>query len=561
MQIKKRHQLIAILSLAVAVLGAAIWVRKPAAADGGTLASAVDAGDEAEVAEILRRDSAAREVGRHGADSGILVRAITSERYRDNARRARIVAMLAEAGADIDGPAGQWTPLDHAVQERQAEVVEVLLAKGADRQGHIGPGGLFRLAVIVDRLPIAQMLFAAGAKPDFNENNPAIAAKNANAPMLAWLLKIGYPLQPEPGRSEELLEAIDSDCGACVALLLDAGVTFELNRAASGAGLNWFRYIGMGAGPKVLTALAAHGFRLNGVDEEGNSLLHPAAQGQHVETIKWLLEQGLKVDARNGRGETPLMLAAYALEPDIVRTLLEAKADIALHDKNLHTAKWHARWASGNDEKASAAMIALLEQHGAKEYVGQAMPRSRYDAELDRERMSDDVTEDIYERLPMLAPNTRFFRVALKGREVSRLYAVLPGTKVVSMQSSQAFPQLGIRLRTKEDALQFVDFLSNPRAPMQERPEFGALGLNCHPAYSKLERDAWGQFESLLRSPEIEQRGAGAQALFVIRRLLEPKDARRSAVPVEETVSPNGGYALRPLHAAVPLDCDPVHDL
>lgn len=108
-------------------------------------------------------------------------------------------------------------PLDHAVMAKQLEVVEVLLAKGADRQGHAGPGRLLQLAISNDGLPIAQMLFKAGTRPDFNDNMPATAAEKANAPMLAWLYQIGYPLPPERDRSAELMRASSSACGACVA--------------------------------------------------------------------------------------------------------------------------------------------------------------------------------------------------------------------------------------------------------------------------------------------------------------------------------------------------------
>jgi uncharacterized protein len=529
--------------------------------EGHTLTSAIEDGDVAAVAELLQREGAVRELGQRGADAGIVLRAITSERYRDNVRRARIVAMLIDAGADIDGSAQQWSPLDHAVQEGQTEVIAVLLAKGADRQGHTGPGGLLKLAILVNRLQIAQMLYEAGTRPNFSDHLPSLAAEKANPEMLAWLYKIGFPLPLERGSSEELREAVDSDCGACVAILLDAGVTFGPDGAAPNSGIPWFRYIALSAGPNAMTAFAEHGFPVDGLDEDGNTLLHHAAQGQRIDTVKWLLARGLKVDARNQLGETPLMLAAYRLELNAVRTLLEAKADVSLHDQDFHTAKWHASRADNNDEQARCAVVALMERHGANEYVGLTMPASRYDAELDKDRMSEDVTQEVYERLPMVVPGSRFFRVALKGHPVSRLYAVLPGSQVISLKSAQDFSQLRMHLRTKDDALHFVRFLTSYRPPSHESAEYIEPSAElCRPLTSTIDRDARTLIDGLFESPNVEQQGIGAQATFVIRRILVPQGAGMLAVPVEETVSPTGAYTIRTLQAPVGLECRPIYE-
>jgi len=295
-----------------------------------------------------------------------------------------------------------------------------------------------------------------------------------------------------------------------------------------------------------------------GVDHE-NTLLHYAARAGRVDSIKWLLKHGLNVDVRNNRGETPLMFAAGRYQLDSIRTLLEAKADISLSDKELLTAKRHAYPDDGYNAEARAATVALLEQHGAHEYIGETMPPSRFDMEMDKDFNTFDVTKDRYAKLPMLAPNVRFFNVTLKGRMSSRDYAVLPGAKVVGVQSIPDLVEAGLRLRTKDDALNFVRTLSEHRLPLQGVPDFIEVDM---PA----ERRCFitPPIDDLAGLPKVEQRGSGAQAVFVIRRIVAPRSVglfgtEIHAKVVEETLSAAGAYDIRTLRPGVEYHCEPFY--
>lgn len=522
--------------------------------------AAVDNGDAPAVASILRHGGVARVLRARGSEASILLRAISSTHYRDDEQRARIVTMLADAGAELNDSSGLWSPVAKAVVEAQPKVVAVLLAKGADSKG------LLHFAVRCNRLPIAQVAFASGAKPDYHDDAPVQAAENANAAMLAWLYKIGYPHGDEHGESPELLAAASSNCGACVALLLDAGVSFGLKEHPN-IRARWIEQIGQSAGPDALDVFVRHGLPLDGGGEKRNGLLHYAALGGRVDTIKWLLARGLNVDARNEFGETPLILAAKTAQLDAVRALLEAKADIGLSDKDLRTAKGHAYREDGYDPKARAAIIALLEQHGASEYIGEKMPPSRFDPELDKDLPSFDITREIYKDLPMLAPNARFFNVTLKGRMASSDYAVLPGTRVVGLKSVQDFVAAGLQLRTKEDALHFVRFLSNYRLPLKGAPDFTDLpDLNCVPRQSTNTPEVLASLSSLGGLPNVQQRGAGAQAIFAIRRIVAPRTAEMTegelrAKIVEETLSAAGGYSIRTIIPELNYRCEVMYRL
>jgi hypothetical protein len=80
----------------------------------------------------------------------------------------------------------------------------------------------------------------------------------------------------------------------------------------------------------TLQALAARGGALQ---PEGWTPLHYAASGDAPEVARWLLDQGVVVDARSPNGRTPLMQAARFAREEIVDLLLAAGADPRLVDQ------------------------------------------------------------------------------------------------------------------------------------------------------------------------------------------------------------------------------------
>lgn len=63
----------------------------------------------------------------------------------------------------------------------------------------------------------------------------------------------------------------------------------------------------------------------------GNTPLHSAACGGHVEVVKELITSGASVEVHNENGHTPLMEAASAGYVEVARLLLEAGAGINTH--------------------------------------------------------------------------------------------------------------------------------------------------------------------------------------------------------------------------------------
>lgn len=88
-----------------------------------------------------------------------------------------------------------------------------------------------------------------------------------------------------------------------------------------------------------------------------NTPVFYAAQGGHIDMLKWLLAQGGKVDGLNGKNSTPLMAAAEQGRLEAVKILLLAGADPARKNNDGMTARGYA----ANREKKN--VVAWLDRN------------------------------------------------------------------------------------------------------------------------------------------------------------------------------------------------------
>jgi len=79
----------------------------------------------------------------------------------------------------------------------------------------------------------------------------------------------------------------------------------------------------------TLQKLAARGFDLNTLDPQGQHPLYLALRDETDRAAQFLLSQAsVKVEHRNAKGESPLMIAALKGKLEMVRRLIERKAEV-----------------------------------------------------------------------------------------------------------------------------------------------------------------------------------------------------------------------------------------
>ena len=83
-------------------------------------------------------------------------------------------------------------------------------------------------------------------------------------------------------------------------------------------------------------------------NNNGETLLHYAAQGDNDVIIEKLLSLGLDIDSRSSNGATPMMIAAREGRLDAFSVLIERRSDPTLKNKNGETLL-HFAARGGND--------------------------------------------------------------------------------------------------------------------------------------------------------------------------------------------------------------------
>ena len=110
----------------------------------------------------------------------------------------------------------------------------------------------------------------------------------------------------------------------------------------------------------TVVKLALRGFDLNTVDEHGNHALLLAIREGSLKVATFLLDQPLvQVEARNPRGESPLMMAAIKGHLPLAKRLIERKAEV-------NKPGWAPlHYAAANAEPVGLELTRLLLEHHA----------------------------------------------------------------------------------------------------------------------------------------------------------------------------------------------------
>ncbi|CAG8126012.1 unnamed protein product [Penicillium nalgiovense] len=251
----------------------------------------------------------------------------------------RSLALLLQAGADIDAQVNHRTALQVAIEAGHPEVVQALLAAKTDVQVSPEYGGRAALQAAAEagHLEMVQALLEAKADtntyPEYGDwaalesaaesghfevvQALLVAKANVNASSAECEGRTG--LQAAAGRGHLLvvqaLVAAEADINAFPA----KGRQTALQAAAGGGHLR-----------VVQTLLAANADANASPTEWGQTALQAAAEGGHLHVVQELLAVNADVNASPAKwgGRTALQAAAEGGHVEVVNALLAAKADV-----------------------------------------------------------------------------------------------------------------------------------------------------------------------------------------------------------------------------------------
>ena len=233
--------------------------------------------------------------------------------YASKSGKAEHVALLINAGADVNARAGFWaleeTPLFCAIQcKASPEVLRRLIAGGADVNARVSHAGVEYTALLVavetGDADSVRTLIEEGADVTYAGNSLLVYAAGEKDPRLLQMLLAA---------------------GADVNAPSQDGY-YALGRAAA-----------LGRADYVRMLLAA-GADVNTTDVNGDTALLNAAWSKNPESLQLLLAAGVQVNIVNKKGETALMRAAFVGNAPHVAALLAAGADKTLRNEEGLTA-------------------------------------------------------------------------------------------------------------------------------------------------------------------------------------------------------------------------------
>jgi ankyrin repeat protein len=140
----------------------------------------------------------------------------------------------------------------------------------------------------------------------------------------------------------------------CLACFLFLFVLFSLSQAAE-----IHQAAEAGDLAKVKALLEKDPALVNAKDENGRTPLHSAAQGRHLDVLRYLVDKGTGLDALDNNGIAPLHILARSGQTEAARLLIDRGADIDIKDPVKLTPLNMAA------ESGLEAMVKLLIEKGA----------------------------------------------------------------------------------------------------------------------------------------------------------------------------------------------------
>ena len=223
-----------------------------------------------------------------------------------------IVERLLKRGADVRAlDRENRTPLHAAAYEGDCESVELLIQHGSDVHFADSRGWLpLHFAAAGKNVDNADILMENGSNITAVDNNGRsalhVAARNGCRSMVELMIGLGSDINASDFKGQTVLGAMDK-CSS------------------------WTEYRGW----DVLEYYLENDGDIYAIDRAtGRTTLHFAVTHQFVSTVDNLLDQGLELEARDKKGETPLLRAAASGSQEMIQHLVDRGADLAaVNDK------------------------------------------------------------------------------------------------------------------------------------------------------------------------------------------------------------------------------------
>jgi ankyrin repeat protein/beta-lactamase regulating signal transducer with metallopeptidase domain len=313
-----------------------------------------------------------------------------------------IAEILIAKGADVNAKSNTWetTPLIAAIRRGHEGIAKLLIAKGANVSGrglgdytplHWAACNRARMAGVTN---IMRLLLEKGADIEARQEHDATplacATYDGNTETTKFLIEHGANMETKlnDGETTPLLRAVSQQHVDTARLLLNKGANIHAtwrglsavhvamlsdrlsNRKSDREMVKLLIERGLKSPSIHLAAFYGDlqklknclidGTKVDGPDAAGWTALHCAVCGDHMDVVKFLLDNGANVNARTQNGWTPL---AFVWPVDMAKLLIANGADVRIADERGQTA---LHWAVNRDNhRGDKALIELLLKHGA----------------------------------------------------------------------------------------------------------------------------------------------------------------------------------------------------
>ncbi|XP_062555858.1 ankyrin repeat and KH domain-containing protein mask-like isoform X3 [Armigeres subalbatus] len=339
--------------------------------DGDSLLSLACSAGYYELAQVLLAMSAQVEDRGHKND-------LTPLMETASAGHVDIIKLLLKHGADVNAQSSTGsTPLMFACAGGHEEVVRVLLDNGANVEDHNENGHTPLMeAASAGHVGVAKILLERGAginthSNEFKESALTLACYKGHLDMVRYLLEAGADQEHKTDEMHTALMEASMDGHVEVArLLLDSGAQVNMPKDSFESPLT---LAACGGHVDLAMLLIERGANIEEVNDEGYTPLMEAAREGHEEMVALLLQQGANINAQTEETQetaltlaccggfvevadylikhgadielgasTPLMEAAQEGHIDLVRFLLENRADVHAQTQTGDTALTYA---------------------------------------------------------------------------------------------------------------------------------------------------------------------------------------------------------------------------